>query len=137
MRFNERDAIALASMLLSHDKQMEMHRNLFLSPVCENPDMVDFANARDYFLINLVDIVAGKNLEEAKRWLPTIEALVGVSSKANDKFYEGFFFALHEFLRYDFKIDDGSGHSLNRDLLKESLKLTLEKVYKYQAEKAR
>ena len=88
MKFNDRDAVALASMLLSHDKQMEMHRNLFLPTICENPDMVDFANARDYFFVNLVDIIAGKNIEEAKKWLPTIEALMGVSGKANDEFYE-------------------------------------------------
>jgi hypothetical protein len=137
MKFNERDAIALASLLLSHDKQMEMHRNLFLPPVCEKPDMVDFANAKDYFFVNLVDIVAGKNLEEAKKWLPTIEALVGVSEKANDKFYEGFFFALHNFVRYSFNIDDSPGHSLDRKLLEESLKGTLKKVYKYQKMKVR
>lgn len=131
MKFKEKDAVSLAALLLSHDKQMEMHRNLFLSPVCENPDVVDFANARDYYLVNLVDIVAGKNLEEAKRWLPTIEALVGVSGKANDKFYEGFFFALHEVVRYGLKIDDGSGHSLNKDLLRQSVKATLQKIYKY------
>ena len=131
MKFNERDAVALASLLLSHDKQMEMHRNLFLSPVCEKPDMVDFANARDYYLVNLVDIVAGKNLEEAEKWLPTIEALAGVSDKANDKFYEGFFFALHEFLRYSFNIDDGSEHSLDRELLEKSIKDTLDRIYKY------
>ena len=90
MKLNEQDSIALASLLLSQDMQREMNRNLFLSPAFNNPDSVDFANARNYIFVNLVDIVAGKNIEEANKWLPTIVALMGMS----DNSYKGFLFAL-------------------------------------------
>lgn len=131
MKMKEKDAVSLAALLLSHDKQMEMHRNLFLSPICENPDIVDFTNARDYFLVGVVDILSGKNIEEATKLMPTIEALLGLSGKVNDKFYEGFFFALHEIIGYGLDMDDGSGHKMNRDLLKASVKTTLNKIYGY------
>lgn len=135
MKFKEKDAIALASLLLAHDKHMEMHRNLALSPVCENPDMVDFANARDYFLVNLVDILAGKDIQSARKWLPTVEALLGVSEKADDKFYQGFFFALHEIPTISFRLDEFTDRSLNKDLFRKALDSTLSKLYEFQGNK--